>query len=103
MTRKEALSALTRHIEHDHTVMYTEHNNEGQLRIYVRNVGPFCPLTYLCFQETGRLYSVWSWKKAAKKLGVPRHRAKTIVQAADGATHGPIRRDLLTALGLSGK
>jgi hypothetical protein len=71
----------------------------------VERLKPVCPITAVCFEETGCYYPVMRWEQAASDLGLDEMLADGLVSAADSKIlHDPrIREMLLEAVGLEGE
>lgn len=69
---------------------------------YIRNDMRDCPLTKLCRQRTGRIYSLEDWDDAARHMRLPYEIAERILRAADDhpCCDLNIRHDLLLNTGI---
>jgi len=66
--------------------------------------GPYCPITALAEEKTGKVFHLTEYLEAAATIDIPAYIASMIARAADNrkrdAQH-PIRPHLLAAVGLS--
>ncbi len=75
---------------------------KGRVPMWIRFEEGGCPLTKVCEQVTGRLYSTSRYMAAAERMGLPKSIARKVWRAADNwRMQDPgVRRDLLVATGL---
>jgi len=68
----------------------------------VERLKPVCPITAVCFEETGCYYPVMRWEQAASDLGLDAMFADGLASAADSKLlHDPqVRETLLEAVGV---
>ncbi len=71
----------------------------------VKRLKSVCPITAVCFEQTGCYYPVMMWEKASKDLGLDAQFADGLVSAADSKLlHDPqVRETLMDTVGLEGE
>lgn len=67
--------------------------------------GTFCPVTFVCYYETGAYFMSSEWEQAANAFGLSKVSAESIVEAADDWSefewHSATQRRISVVLGVA--
>lgn len=98
MTRKDFMIRLRETLQkHGDSASFP--HLDGCIRIATEDQ-LFCPITYVCYRETGERYCVASWRGAVRRLQLRSSTANQIAAAADDLTKKSVRLELLLACDL---
>jgi hypothetical protein len=65
-----------------------------------KRVTQVCPITAVCYSQTGKLFEDTEYEQAAKLIGLRKRDATRIANAADGCGPKRVHEKLLRATGL---